>query len=283
MTEATKLSVTLAAAIVVYRSDSQWLETTLASLAAALKYAHTQNALASATVVLVDNAAATHHSSCADVLYRHFPPGCEWLTASVLAGHGNIGYGAAHNMAFATIGEADYLLALNPDVDIDMAAIANALTCFADTPDCGMITPVATDARGEPLYLVKDYPAVSTLAIRGYAPAFVRGLFRQRLIKYDRADRAFDSVLEDARIVSGCFMLMRRRVFAAASGFDSAYFLYFEDFDLSFRISVRARIVRLPSCRIVHGGGHAAKKGLNHAWMFMRSARRFFSRHGWRW
>lgn len=283
MTEARKINATLAAAIVVYRSDPLWLNRTLASLAAALEYAHSTNVLSAATVLLVDNAVNVQASTHAELLQHHFPPDSTWLICRAIAGHGNVGYGAAHNMAFAQVGQPNYLLVLNPDVDIDRSAIANALTYLTDSPDCGMITPVATDPLGAPLYLVKDYPAALTLAIRGYAPAFVRARFRQRLVAYDRANRAFDSQLADARIVSGCFMLIRQHVFAGANGFDPAYFLYFEDFDLSYRISMQAKIVRLPGCRIVHGGGHAARKGLNHALMFLRSACRFFSRHGWRW
>ena len=283
MTEARKSTATLAAAIVVYRSDPQWLNRTLASLAASLAYARTENALSAATVVLVDNATNAQASSHAELLQRHFPRGHTWLISRVLAGHGNVGYGAALNMAFADAGRPEYLLVLNPDVDIERSAIANALAYLAVTPDCDMIIPVATDVYGAPLYLVKDYPAVFTLAIRGYAPKFARAWFRQRLVTYDRANHAFDSSLVDAKIVGGCFMLMRQRVFAAANGFDPAYFLYFEDFDLSYRISMQAKIVRLPSCRIVHGGGHAARKGLHHAWLFVRSAYRFFCRHGWRW
>jgi hypothetical protein len=35
--------------------------------------------------------------------------------------------------------------------------------------------------------------------------------------------------------------------------------------------------------RIIHGGGNAAKKGLKHIGLFVRSGCRFFNSHGWRW
>jgi hypothetical protein len=34
--------------------------------------------------------------------------------------------------------------------------------------------------------------------------------------------------------------------------------------------------------RILHRGGHAARKGIRHIGWFLRSALRFFNRHGWR-
>ena len=87
----------------------------------------------------------------------------------------------------------------------------------------------------------------------------------------------------DVPIVSGCFMFFRRDVLDAVGGFSPDYFLYFEDFDLSLRVSKVARIAYVPAVRIVHHGGDAARKGLKHIWMFTRSAVTFFNTHGWRW
>jgi GT2 family glycosyltransferase len=66
-------------------------------------------------------------------------------------------------------------------------------------------------------------------------------------------------------------------------GFDPRYFLYFEDFDLSLRTPQHARIAYVPSVRIVHHGGGAARKGLRHVRLFLTSAIRFFDQHGWTW
>jgi len=70
---------------------------------------------------------------------------------------------------------------------------------------------------------------------------------------------------------------------AAIGGFADAFFLYFEDFDLSLRAAAAGRLAYVPSVRIVHHGGHAARKGLRHVFLFVGSAMTFFGRHGWRW
>jgi hypothetical protein len=67
-----------------------------------------------------------------------------------------------------------------------------------------------------------------------------------------------------------------------AKGFDEAYFLYFEDFDLSLRMGEIGRLDYVPAMRIEHAGGHAARKGFSHLRMFMQSGFRFFNTHGWR-
>ena len=87
----------------------------------------------------------------------------------------------------------------------------------------------------------------------------------------------------DPPIVSGCFMLLRTPVLKQLGGFDPRYFLYFEDFDLSIRAARMTRIAYVPSVRITHLGGQAARKGLKHVRMFITSAYKFYSRHGWRW
>jgi len=58
--------------------------------------------------------------------------------------------------------------------------------------------------------------------------------------------------------------------------------MYFEDYDLSLRIGREAGVAYVPEARIVHHGGDAARKGWRHVGWFVRSAWRFFSRHGWK-
>lgn len=269
--------------MVVFHPDREWLASTLSSLAEALAFARSAGVLDVATVTLVDNAAATAGDELPNLLQTHFASCAGWADTRVLAGHGNIGYGAANNLAFAQSPAADYLLVLNPDVRIDPAAVASGIAHLTLDAGCGMVTPVAATPDGSPLHLVKSYPRVWVLAARGFAPGWLKSLLRQRLDEYERADRPYDSPLADVLLASGCFLLVRGEVFRRAGGFDPAFFLYFEDFDLSFRISKVSTIARVPECRIIHAGGGAAGKGFAHMRMFMRSAWQFFSKHGWRW
>lgn len=285
---ATSLTAHIAVSIVVYRPDPAWLDTTLLSLRGALALAHAQGEIARADVMLVDNEMAkAHKSSPIDSIY--YPAlkkwlGTEqvWLRFTVMTGHGNIGYGCGNNLAISACSQASFHLVLNPDVTLNVEAITASLRYLKTHPDCAMVTPVATAEDGAPLYLVKSYPAVFTLGLRGFAPQWIRRYFSARLSAYDRAESAFDAPINDARIVSGCFMLIRRSALDKTGGFDADFFLYFEDFDLSYRISQFAAIHRLPASRIVHGGGQAAHKGWRHIGLFCRSAIRFFQKHGWR-
>jgi GT2 family glycosyltransferase len=57
-------------------------------------------------------------------------------------------------------------------------------------------------------------------------------------------------------------MLVRRKVFEAAGGFDERYFCYFEDVDLCFRLRLGgARVVQLPDAVVAHVGGGVISGG----------------------
>jgi GT2 family glycosyltransferase len=280
----TATSPSLLVSIVIYRPDEAWLKTTLSTLAIALDVARNAQVIAHASVVLVDNGAAGE--SLHDVpLKREFATH-SWVTVSTLAGHGNIGYGAANNLAVASSRPHDVVLVLNPDVAVDRNAVSTAVAYLHAHVDAVMVSPVAVNERGAPLYLAFRYPTVAVLGLRGFAPAFVKTFFESHLARYEfrsQGDPAFDHAMEHLELISGCFMLTRGATFGELRGFDENFFLYFEDFDLALRASRIGNVVRLPACRITHAGGGAARKGLRHIRLFCRSALRFFNKHGWRW
>ncbi len=114
---------------------------------------------------------------------------------------------------------------------------------------------------GRRQYLCKRYPTVLDLALRGFAPAWLQRRLQTRLDRYELHEQAGDAVLWDPPIASGCFMLCRRAALEQVGGFRPDYFLYFEDFDLSLRLAAVTRLAYAPQVRIVHLGGHAARKG----------------------
>lgn len=281
----TEKSVSLLVAIVIYHPDVAWLEKTLGSLAVALGEARRGAQITQATIVLVDNAATAAESPHqAALIYElgAYP----WIKLTTLAGHGNVGYGAANNKAVSSQTPHDFVLILNPDVALARDAVSAAVGYLQTHAGAVLVSPVAVSENGAPLYLAYRYPTVLTLGLRGFAPTFIKGFFTSTLARYEirgSGDPPFDGALEKLTLVSGCFMLMRGNAFRDAAGFDEHFFLYFEDFDLALRLSRLGNMVRLPACRITHAGGGASRKGLRHIRLFCRSALQFFNKHGWRW
>ena len=269
----------LSIAIVTYAPDLPVLAETLARLRAALTHAWQHGFLAEARLILVDNG-----------------PGVDWrdrlreladvaelpATVNLLSGHGNIGYGAGHNLALTRHG-LDCHLILNPDVLMEEDTLSMGLSFLATYPEAGLLAPAVWGPDGQRQYLCRAYPTVLDLALRGFAPAWLKRRFHARLARYELRDRIGDAICWDPPLVSGCFMLVRRDALPGIGGFDPTYFLYFEDYDLSLRLARHARLAYTPTMRIVHLGGHAARKGWRHTWLFLRAATLFFNRHGWRW
>jgi GT2 family glycosyltransferase len=278
-------AATLTVSIVTFEPDLALLERCLRALAAALDAAREAGLMRAANVVLVDN---TGVRATADAVVRlgetRFRD--SGITMSYLHGHANIGYGSAHNLVMHG-GNTSYHLVLNPDAELAPDALSMALAYLEAHPDVGVLAPKVTGPQGVPEYLCKRYPSVLDLALRGFAPAAVRRLFRGRLERYEMRDvidpADGQKTVEPVPIISGCFMLVRRKAIDATGGFDPGFFLYFEDFDWSLRLNRVTRSAYVPSVRIVHHGGGAARKGWRHRLSFARSAQRFFHKHGWKW
>jgi GT2 family glycosyltransferase len=295
----------LSIAIVTHAPDLQLLATVLERLDRALRHARQQGLMDEARLVVVDNGPGTDWREPLQQLLREAALSA---TVELVSGHGNVGYGAGHNLALLRVADAlipnpehspsppmgegwgggaerppdAYHLILNPDVLLEEDALSEGLAFLNAHPEAGLVTPATWGNDGQRQYLCKSYPTVLDLALRGFAPAGLRRRFQTRLDRYELRDQTGDAVLWDPPIVSGCFMLARRAALEQVGGFRPEYFLYFEDFDLSLRLAAVTRLVYVPTVRIVHLGGHAARKGMRHIGMFLRAATRFFSRHGWR-
>ena len=269
----------ISVSIVTYAPNLDVLRKALSSLSAAIGYARARSALGESVVWIEDNGPGLIWKTRLEELLAKELTSC---TASVISGHGNIGYGRGNNLAIQRCAQ-DYHLVLNPDVVLEEAALFEALAFMEMHRDVGMLTPSVTGTNGERQYLCKRYPSVLDLLLRGFAPAAVKLFFHKRLEKYEMRDETGDNSMLDVPIASGSFMFFRRDDLFRAGGFAEAFFMYFEDFDLSIRIGKISRIAYVPAVKIIHYGGQAAGKGPKHIAMFIRSGFTFFMRNGWKW
>ena len=276
---------TLTVSIVTYRPNLVLLDRTLRTLAASLVAAREQALMRAANVVLIDNTGTRASAAAVIGVAREIFRDAD-VTMNYLHGHANIGYGAAHNLVMHG-GNTHYHLVLNPDVELAPNALPRAFRFLGEHAEIGVLAPSSRGNDGAREYVCKRYPTVLDLALRGFAPPVVRHWFRARLGRYemrDLVDRvAPGETISPIPVMSGSFMFVRRKAIEATGGFDPGYFLYFEDFDWSVRLNRVTRSAYVPAVQIIHHGGGAAKKGLRHVVYFLRSAARFYNKHGWRW
>ncbi|KMY84982.1 Glycosyl transferase, family 2 [Candidatus Paraburkholderia calva] len=266
----------MSVSLVVYRPSCPLLERTLSTLDIALDRLAGPDRNARAFLYLVNNG-TDERIDWAD--FADQPR----LQTTVIEGQGNVGYGRGHNLAIERT-SSRYHLILNPDIEVDTDAFVRAIAFLDAYPDIGLVTPMIVDEIEDQQYLCRRYPTILDLFVRGFLPAGVRCHFATRLARYEMRDViGAEQVVMDPPIVSGCFMLFRTEVLKKLGGFDPRYFLYFEDYDLSLRTHDVARIAYVPSVRVLHHGGDAARKSFTHIKLFATSAFRFFNRFGWKW
>lgn len=269
------------ASVVSYSETAEQLRGAVISLCNALVELMKATGPMPAQLIIVNNRPCKIHA----ILGSRFIQDTEkqfGFNIAVVEGHGNIGFGKGHNLVLGD-SPRGYHLIMNPDVVVDPMALRNGISYLNKNPDIGIVSAHATDSEGSKQNLCKQFPTIFDLFLRGFAPEFVKKLFNRRLADYEMRHLSEDDATKGIPIVSGCFMLCRSEILSKLQGFDPAYFLYFEDFDLSIRAGAETGIAYLPHMRIVHFGGNSAKKGLRHLGYFAQSAFRFFNHYGWRW
>ncbi|MEQ8264087.1 glycosyltransferase [Pseudohaliea sp.] len=271
----------LTVSLVLHHSPLPRLVATLQSLLAAVGEARGSGALGEATLWIVDNSVDEAYTAASREAAGGLLREVDGLEFRFLALDENRGFGAGHNRVLLDT-ESDYHLVLNPDVELAPDALVQGLSLLAREPAIAALNPYAEAADGRREYLCKRHPSPGVLLLRGFAPAWLRRRAAGRLARYEARDLCDSVAVAEVPLLSGCFLLLRGRPARLCRGFDTGYFMYFEDFDLSRRLRPQGRLVYAPQVRIVHHGGYAANKGWRHVHWFLRSALRFFRQHGLR-
>jgi hypothetical protein len=267
-------AVSLCVSIVTYRIIPDQLNALLASLEDACEYMRTEQRLLLDTV-LIDN--GQEPELLAQVCARYKAS----LSIRCILNTDNVGYGRAHNQAIGS-SKAEFHLLMNPDVVLKPGILLRGIQYLQRQLDVVALSPEVRDIDGRCQYLCKRYPSVLDLALRGLAPAALRRPFEKRLKLYECRNMVDRKLTAPAQLISGCFILCRGDILRKIGGFNERFFLYFEDFALSIELAKFGKLMYFPEARIVHYGGHAARKGSKHIRYFVRSAFIFFSIYGWK-
>lgn len=224
-----------------------------------------------AVVYVVDNSAA-------DVL-RSVVAGVSRV--EYIHGHGNVGYGAAHNIAIrkSIASGATYHVVLNPDISFDQKTIEQ-LVCYADqNPQVGQIMPKIVYPNGEIQYLCKLLPTPMDLIGRRFLP--FKSYVDKRNYRFEMRATGYDKEL-DVPFLSGCFAFLRVEALVRVGGFDDRFFMYCEDIDLCRRIGMAGyRTVYMPQATAVHAHKKESFKSKVMLRAHIRSAIFYFTKWGW--
>ncbi len=271
----------LSVGIVTFESGGDMVRRLLDSLAAAVRAAAGEFAMDVSVHVVCNDDAPEHVRSIAAVVEDYADSAAALGHCELIQGQGNIGYGAAQNLALRR-SAAEFHLVLNPDVVLDTNALLESVRFLESMPSAVMAVPQGFDFGGRYAALAKRDPSVLVLLLRALEVPPSPGWLGRRVGRYVYSDHLPADHPQAVALASGCFMFCRTGALQAVGGFDAGYFLYFEDYDLSRRIAAHGGIFEVPAVRIRHRGGHTMRRDIRRISRFLHSGMRYFNRYGWR-
>jgi GT2 family glycosyltransferase len=197
-----------------------------------------------------------------------------WPPAIVIQNPRNRGFAAACNQG-ATAASGEWLVLLNPDVDVDSGAIRELRDVLRGHPGAGFATARLRSMRGDFQASCRTYPTRHNL---GASRGSVVGRWRQNGVPYTLPDS--DHTIS-VPAVACAFAMVKRELFLSLGGFDERFFLFMEDTDLSIRLEHAGHPnLFVPSAGATHHWGRGASAGpLRRAFHHHHSMWKYFRKH----
>jgi len=188
--------------------------------------------------------------------------------------HGvNLGFGRAHNLSSSLLPTSNYHIFLNPDISgINDSLITRLLNYCIDNPSTTLVQPLIRDYRSKDIqYLCKLNPSLLSQFVR-FVPLLLRFKFFDTYNKnFEMRGLAYMDEITTSTYLSGCFMFCNTYALSKIGWFDTAYFMYLEDADLTRSLSSLGPCVHFPASCIFHVWDRGSHKKLPLTYHAIRS------------
>lgn len=240
-------------------------EMTLASL----RSVYEQTKGISFELIVVDNASK---DDSAKSIKTYFPD------INLIASDENLGFARANNLA-AMKAKGDYLLLLNPDTIVMNGAIQK-LHVFARNNPENLLYGGRTLYGDHSLNLTSCWRRPTLWSLFCYATGLT-SIFRKNALFNPESYGVWprDSVRK-VDIVTGCFLLINKKLWDHLEGFDPQFFMYGEDADLCLRAAQEgASPILTPDATIIHYCGASEKVRADKMVRLFRAKEQLIRRH----
>ena len=191
----------------------------------------------------------------------------------------NTGFSFANNQAIG-LALGEYVLLLNPDTIVEEDTFEKVIAFMDAHDDAGGLGVYMIDGKGKFLPESKrglPTPEVAFYKISGLSKLFPKS---RRFGKY-HLSYLDKNQIHEVEILSGAFMLLRKKTLEKTGLLDETFFMYGEDIDLSYRI-IKAgyKNYYFPETRIIHYKGESTKKSsVNYVFVFYNAMIIFARKH----
>jgi N-acetylglucosaminyl-diphospho-decaprenol L-rhamnosyltransferase len=168
----------------------------------------------------------------------------------------NYGFAHACNQG-AKVGDAEFILFLNPDTRVYRNTLRDSINYMRRNEDIGILGIQLIDENNKISRTCARFPKASQF--------FVKSLgLEKRLINIVKPHKMIEWDHKESRIVDqviGAFFLTRRDLFEKLKGFDTDYFVYFEEVDFSLRAKkLGYKSFYLANVQAFHKGGGTSEQ-----------------------
>ncbi|GAA3017283.1 glycosyltransferase family 2 protein [Actinokineospora globicatena] len=200
-------------------------------------------------VVLADNGSVDGAPEAAAAAHDH---------VDLVRTGGNLGYGGGANRGVAALGpEYGWVVVANPDLEWAPGSLDDLLAAAERWPRGGSFGPLITERDGAVYPSAREVPSLS----KGIGHGLLGKVWPANPWTRAYKQSATDVREREAGWLSGSCLLLRRAAFDSVDGFDTRYFMYFEDVDLGERLSQAGwQNVYVPSASVMHIQGVSTAK-----------------------
>jgi exopolysaccharide biosynthesis polyprenyl glycosylphosphotransferase len=196
----------------------------------------------------------------------------------LLVNETNVGYARAINQGIR-IAEGEYLLLMNPDVQVKPGAIERMVRFMDENQQVGIVGGKLLNPDGTLQYSCRTFYTFRTLLLRRTP---IRRLFPNSTIVRNHLMMDWDhaSVREVDWVLGAC-MLVRRKALEDVGNMDERFFLYFEDVDWCYRMKKGGwKVCYFPHAEMIHLHRRESAQGPTHLTFFshLRSMLHFFDK-----
>ncbi len=197
----------------------------------------------------------------------------------LIANVDNVGFSRANNQAIRA-SNADYVVLLNPDTVVGEDVFRKVIAFMDSHPKAGGLGVKMIDGTGA--FLPESKRGLPTPAV-----AFYKIIGLTRIFPHSRTFGRYhlghlpENEAAPIEILSGASMFLRKKTLDEVGLLDESFFMYGEDIDLSYRITLGGyENWYFPDARIIHYKGESTKKSsVNYVFVFYNAMAIFAQKH----
>jgi GT2 family glycosyltransferase len=201
-------------------------------------------------IIVVDNNSA---DDSVKMLKEKFPQ------VYLIENEANKGFSVANNQAIK-VAKGEYLLLLNPDTVVEEDTFEKIISFMDAHLDAGALG--VKMLNGEGVFLPESKRGLPTLPVAFYKLSGLSKLFPTSQL-FGKYHLGFldENKTHQVDVLAGAFMLIRKSILDKVGLLDETFFMYGEDVDLSYRITLSGyKNYYFPETKIIHYKGKSTNK-----------------------